>query len=186
MKRTRWIARAAARALVGAALVAAVGCGDDDGGGDDDDDDAVDAGGGADAPPGDTDAAASDAASPDGGAAAAVVWVTETEPVMIDSDIALEYAFEYAVVVPGEGAGYTLDVEFCADPADADPACTASPLEVMSGSSFLRFGIDPTQYAIGTNTYTFELTLSLDGEPVSSDTLTLTAEVTDCETCGTT
>jgi len=59
----------------------------------------------------------------------------------------------------------------------ADHRCSTQSLAVLEGTSFQRFGLDPTRYHPGENLHTLTLTLTDNGAS-SSDTLTIRARVT--------
>jgi hypothetical protein len=119
----------------------------------------------------------------DGGAGATVRWVTETEPLTIDGDIGLDFGFEYEVTVDDPFA-YQLGMERCMQLAGMAETCSSDSLGMAaSGSRFLRTGIDPSQYAVGENRYTFRVFLSDDAGTVAEDTLELDVTVTACSMC---
>lgn len=167
-----------------------LGCGGDD------DDTAPDAS--ADAPVGQdassdaaTDAATSDASTEDAATADAAVegtieWLTEdqTEPVQVDSDIALDYGFQYSVAIPEGATGYTRLISRCAHIAGFSEECDESDLApAESGTFFVRWGIDPSMYAIGDNQFRFIATLKYNSVSIASDELVLNYHVTDCMEC---
>jgi hypothetical protein len=136
-----------------------------------------------------SDAAAADASrSPDAGdvsdaGMASVTWTTEVEPVTIDSDVGLDYFYQYEVALVGDVFSYSLDLERCIQIAGMPETCETldrNPLEFTSG---IRWGIDPSMYAVGENHYRFTLTLRQGTNVVATDTLELVATVTSCTEC---
>lgn len=164
------------------------GCGDDDSLGDDDDDMDVDAGDDAgdddDDLVGDDDDdldAGDEDAAEDAGALPTVEWTIEPEQVDIDHDVGLDYAYPYEVT-DANILTDRISIVLCTTLPDEDEDCTElREGEAVSGSQ--RFGIDPSMYKIGINTYEFTATIKRSGEAVSEDVITLVANVTNCSTC---
>jgi hypothetical protein len=112
---------------------------------------------------------------------ARIVWLTDPDglvEVEISDTIALDWAFQYATrTPPGEQAAYTIEYERCgAGVATCEvfyrPA-TAAECEV----AYVRFGLDPSQYHPGLNTYHFFLRLLRDGVVESTSEMTLKVTV---------
>jgi len=104
-----------------------------------------------------------------------VTWLAEDLELPLREGTAVDFAFPYDVRLlggadPEEDATLTLKV--C-----ANHRCSTQSLAVLDGTSFQRFGLDPTQYHPGENLYTLTLTLT-DNGALSSDTLTIRARVT--------
>ncbi|UJR81555.1 hypothetical protein [Sandaracinus amylolyticus] len=172
-------------------LLALSGCGGDEGANAD-----TDAGGGVDAGSGDVDSGPTeedtdsgadepDAGPPpvDAGPAADVEWLIEPEALEIDRDIGLDYAYRYSYTVDGDPFVYTLDLERCVNIAGEDPSCWTDSLSNVPGEGGVRWGIDPSQYAIGENSYSFRLVVRRGDEIVDEDFIQLDVTVTDCTSC---
>ena len=103
-----------------------------------------------------------------------VTWLAEDLDLPLRDGTAVDFAFQYDVHLfggsdPEEDATLTLRV--C-----QNHRCSTSSLAVIEGTSFQRFGLDPTQYHPGHNVFTLTLTLTDNGAS-SSDTLTIRARV---------
>ncbi len=119
----------------------------------------------------------------DGGPGASVRWITETEVQTIDGDRALDFAFQYEVVLDS-ATGYSLAIETCTQIAGMDESCFTDLLgTAFAGTRYLRTGVDPSMYAVGENHYRWRLILSLGATVVDEDVLDLQVDVTSCETC---
>lgn len=112
-----------------------------------------------------------------------VRWITEVEPREVDRDIALEYGFQYELTVEGDPFALTLTIERCIQIAGMEAFCDTGELSNLPGTSFVRFGVDPSMYAIGENHYTFHLTLARGAETLDEATLDVQLDVTACESC---
>lgn len=103
-----------------------------------------------------------------------VTWNADDLVLPLRDGTAIEFAFPYDVHLVGgadpEGDA-TLSLTLC-----QNHRCTEQSLAVNEGTSFQRFGLDPTQYHNGNNLYTLTLTLQ-DNGVLSSDTLTIRAKV---------
>lgn len=114
---------------------------------------------------------------------ARIVWVTyPDEEVHIDGEVALDWAFQYAVRVPPEAwAQYTVEQERCRPPAPHGVSCDVLSLRPPSEECAVvytpRFGLDSSQYRPGINEHTFKLRLIRGGAVVSEDKFTLTLVV---------
>lgn len=150
----------------------------------------TDAGAGEDA--GAEDAGAEDAGSgpedastpPDAGPSASVQWLIEPEPLTIDSDIALDYFYQYELAIDGDPFVYSLSLERCSQMAGEPEDCFTEARSNTPGTSGVRWGIDPSQYAVGENRYRFHLTLVRGDTLVDEDTVELVVNVTACGECG--
>lgn len=160
-----------------ACLLSLGGCGD----GDTPLASAGDAGETADSGASDAGSDAGPAASGDAGAAR-VEWQIEPEPLEIDTDIGLDFYYRYEVEIPGNVLVYTLDVERCSTVAGREETCFTEQV-IPPESGGVRWGIDPSQYAIGENRYSFRLELSRGAEVIAEDEIELVVTVTDCQTC---
>lgn len=145
-----------------------------------------DAGAGAgDAGAGDAGTAGEDAgATPDAGPSASVSWITEVEPRELDGDIALDFFYQYELVVPDGDLSYSLSLEQCWQMAGEAEDCFTDSRSNLPGTSGIRWGIDPSQYAVGVNRYRFHLELTQGGTLVDEDTVELVVTVTSCGECG--
>lgn len=114
---------------------------------------------------------------------ASVMWTTEVEPVTIDSDIALDYFYQYEVSLVGDVFSYDLDLERCIQIAGMAETCETTARDPLAFSSAIRWGIDPSMYAIGENHYRFTLTLRQGTTVVATDTIELVATVSSCTDC---
>lgn len=103
-----------------------------------------------------------------------VTWLADDLNLPLRDGTALDFAFPYDVhLVDGadpEGDA-TLTLRLC-----ENRRCSTHALAVVEGTSFQRFGLDPTNYHPGPNVYTLTLTLTDNGLS-SSDTLTIRARV---------
>jgi hypothetical protein len=124
-------------------------------------------------------------AAPDGAAAetASVAWITEVEPITLDSDTGLDWLFQYEVMIEGDPFVYSLTVERCIEIAGHEEACETQTLDALDGTSGIRFGIDPSMYAVGETHYRFHLRLERGGEPVDDALLDVEVNVTRCTEC---
>jgi hypothetical protein len=118
-----------------------------------------------------------------GGPAASVVWTTEVEPRTVDSDIALDFFLQYELSIDGDPFVYGLTLEICIEIAGHAEECHTQPRSNLPGASGVRWGVDPSMYAIGENHYRFRLLLDRDGETVDEDLLDMRIDVTDCTDC---
>lgn len=104
-----------------------------------------------------------------------VTWNADDLNLPLRDGTAIDFAFPYDVHMVGgadpEGDA-ALSIRIC-----SNHRCTEQALAVTEGTSFMRFGLDPTQYHRGNNIYTLSLTLT-DNGLVSADTLTIRARVT--------
>jgi hypothetical protein len=97
--------------------------------------------------------------------AARVVWLREHKiEIHLQQEVALDWAFPYAVKVPeGEASLYAVELERCMKLAGEAETCETGTLSRPSdGCSLLmgpRFGVDPNLYNEGDNTYAFTLRL---------------------------
>lgn len=132
---------------------------------------------------GQADAGPSDAGPPGDAGMASVQWLTVVEPTTIDGDIALDYFYQYELLIDGDWLPYTLSLERCIAIAGYPETCSTEPLSNMPGQSGIRWGIDPSMYAKGENFYRFRLILERDGAIVSEDLLELHVTVTRCMMC---
>ncbi|AKF05839.1 hypothetical protein [Sandaracinus amylolyticus] len=172
--------------VLASVLLALSGCGGDEGAGGD-----TDAGGGADAGAQDSGAteentdAGSDAGPPpvDAGPAADVEWQIEPEPLTIDRDISLSYGYSYTLAVTGDPFVYSVRLYRCMNIATREPVCWDEEMPNLPDTYGVRWGIDPTQYGIGENSYTFRVVVRRGEEIVDEDSIELTATVTACSTC---
>jgi len=103
-----------------------------------------------------------------------VTWLAEDLELPLYDGTAVDFAFPYSIqllggVDPEGDASLTLQV--C-----QNHRCSTQPLPVFEGTSYQRFGLDPTQYHPGYNLYTLMLTLT-DNGMTSSDTLTIRVRV---------
>lgn len=115
--------------------------------------------------------------------AASVMWTTEVEPRTIDSDIALDFFLQYELAIEGDPFVYGLTLEMCVEIAGHAEECTTHARENLPGASGVRWGVDPSMYAIGENHYRFRLRLDREGVPVDEDLLDMQIDVTDCTDC---
>ena len=103
-----------------------------------------------------------------------VTWLADDLDLPLHDGTAIDFAFQYDVHLVGgddpEGDA-TLALELC-----ENRRCTTQSLAVVEGTSFLRYGLDPSQYHRGKNLFTLTLTLT-DNGITSSDTLTIRAVV---------
>ena len=103
-----------------------------------------------------------------------VTWNAMDLNLPLSDGTAIDFAFPYDVHLVGgsdpEGDA-TLTIEIC-----SNHRCYTSALVPMEGTSYQRFGLDPSQYHRGRNLYTLTLTLQ-DNGLTSSDTLTIQAIV---------
>lgn len=130
-----------------------------------------------------TDDAPSDAPATDAAGEASVHWTTVTEPVTVDRDIALDYFYQYEVQLVGDLFAYDLDLERCVTIAGRAESCETSARDPLAFSSGIRWGVDPSMYAVGENRYRFTLSLSRDGTVIDTDTIELVLNVTACTDC---
>lgn len=122
--------------------------------------------------------------APDAGpGTGSVRWVTVVEPREVDRDIALDYAFQYELTIDGDPFAFTLSVERCVQIAGTEAVCDTGELSNLPGSGYIRFGVDPSMYAIGENHYTFRLMLDRGTERIEEATLDVELDVTACESC---
>ena len=126
--------------------------------------------------PGDTDAGA--AVEP------SVAWITEVEPLELDDDRALDFAYQYELVLPDGDLSYSLSLERCSQMAGEEEACEDQSRSNLPGPGYVRWGIDPSQYAVGENRYRFHLELTRGGTLIDEDTVELVVTVTSCGECG--
>lgn len=112
-------------------------------------------------------------------AMASVKWQDGPQQVYdIMGEKSLLWGFGYDVALGGEDPSLsTLDFELCEIPAGQQPSCSTSGLQVKEGTSFIKYGIDPSQYNIGVNTYTLTLTLKTPSAE-ATDKLTLIVNAT--------
>ena len=107
--------------------------------------------------------------------APSVTWLAEDLNLPLRDGTAIDFAFQYDTHL-ADGADpegdATLTIQTC-----ENHRCRIQPLAVVEGTSFLRYGLDPSQYHRGQNLFTLTLTLT-DNGVVSSDTLTIRARVT--------
>jgi len=107
--------------------------------------------------------------------APSVTWLADDLDLPLRDGTAVDFAFQYDThLVNGadpEGDA-TLTIETC-----ENHRCATQSLPAVEGTSFLRYGLDPTQYHRGQNIFTLTLTLTDNGLS-SSDTLTIQARVT--------
>lgn len=107
--------------------------------------------------------------------APSVVWLAEDLNLPLRDGTAVDFAFQYDVHL-ADGADpegdAALTLEIC-----ENRRCFSQSLPAVEGTSFLRYGLDPTQYHRGPNLFTLTLTLT-DNGIASSDTLTIRARVT--------
>lgn len=103
-----------------------------------------------------------------------VMWNVADLNLPLSDGTAVDFAFPYDVHLVGgadpEGDA-ALTLEVC-----QNHRCYSSSLAPVEGTSFLRFGLDPSQYHRGRNLYTLTLTLT-DNGLTSTDTLTIQAIV---------
>lgn len=129
------------------------------------------------------DASAPDAGLDGGPGAASVAWITVPEPVTADHDIALDYAYQYELAIEGDPLVYSLTLERCSQMAGMAETCENESRSNLPGTSLVRWGVDPSQYAVGENHYRFHLILERGAELVDEDTAELVLTATACETC---
>ena len=107
--------------------------------------------------------------------APSVTWLAEDLDLPLRDGTAVDFAFQYdthlADGTDPEGDA-TLAIRLC-----ENHRCTTQALPAVEGTSFLRYGLDPTQYHRGQNLFTLTLTLT-DNGLTSSDTLTIQSRVT--------
>jgi hypothetical protein len=106
--------------------------------------------------------------------APSVAWLAEDLNLPLREGTAVDFAFPYEVRLAGgadpEGDA-TLTLRIC-----ENHRCHSVALAPSEGTSFQRYGIDPTVYHRGLNVFTLTLTLTDNGE-TSADTLTIRARV---------
>lgn len=108
--------------------------------------------------------------------AADVYWTDPDQSYPIPYGTALDFYFSYEVTGATTEA---LRVRICEQEAgEPVPDCWTSVLAnpAVNGEGGVRYGIDASQYNLGTNTYTLTLILGA-GPSAPRDTLTLTADV---------
>lgn len=104
-----------------------------------------------------------------------VAWVTEGDPeILIQQDVELLWGFQFAVAIPAaDFADVALENIICQQPAGSDEECTTIPIELESGECAVmfapKFGVDPSQYAVGDNRYRFTMQLVRGCDVVSQD-----------------
>lgn len=111
-------------------------------------------------------------------ASASDVYWNEFSPNMVSLDygMAIDWGFSYTVEVT-ESRPIPLILLTCESRANEDRFCYSTVLQLpaKSGSNMIRYGVDASQYDIGTNVYT--QTLILGGREPIADTLTIIVEV---------
>ena len=171
-----------------ASLLVLPACGDGDG-----DSDSVDSGSGVDAgsqsaeDSGPPDAGAEDEpdayVATDAGPEADVEWVVEPEPLTIDTDIGIRLGYEYRLAIAGDPFVYSVELHRCMNIATREPNCWMETPSNVPGSYFVGWGIDPTGYGIGENSYSFRIVVKRGETIVDEDTVQLDVTVTACQTC---
>jgi hypothetical protein len=105
-----------------------------------------------------------------------VAWDWDYEELDIDYGVAVDFKFDYTVNLNGSTRSTPLYLRTCEDPASEVPLCYMSRLQypAKNGDASIRYGVDSSQYNIGTNVYTLTLIL---GNRTVTDTFTLVVNV---------
>lgn len=114
---------------------------------------------------------------------ASVAWLTEVEPRTIDGDIGLDFYLQYELMIDGDPFVYGLTIETCVAIAGREESCYSQSLSNLPGMSGIRWGFDPSMYAVGENHYRFRLTLDRAGDVVDEALLDMQVDVTSCNMC---
>jgi hypothetical protein len=118
----------------------------------------------------------------DGGAGGAahdgptVRWQDKpTEPYMIKGDIALDWGFFYEVKLKGKPEGdFQIELERCQKPANMPETCNnGGKQQAKEGMGAIKYGVDPSQYNVGENTYRMTMRLFEKDSVVAFDELKL-------------
>lgn len=128
-----------------------------------------------------TDAPIAQDAGPVG--SASVAWITEVEPRTIEGDIGVDFFLQYELMVEGDPLVYGLMLEICVEIAGMKENCYSQARDNLPGMSGVRWGFDPSMYAVGENHYRFRLLLDRAGEPVDEAVLDMQVDVTSCNMC---
>jgi hypothetical protein len=108
---------------------------------------------------------------------ASVLWKDKpTEPYTITGDVGLDWGFFYVVALGNAPPGaLSLELERCIKQAGAPEQCSTSTLQdpAVEGQGAMKFGVDPSMYNTGENTYNFTLRLRSEGATLASDLLPL-------------
>ncbi|MDW8248074.1 MAG: hypothetical protein RMJ98_02065 [Myxococcales bacterium] len=103
-----------------------------------------------------------------------VAWKDKpTEPYFIKWQIALDWVFFYEIQLQGKPEeDFQLEVERCQKPAGQPESCSLGGKQpAKEGSGAIKYGVDPSQYAVGENTYRLVLRLYEQDDLVSMDAL---------------
>ena len=87
------------------------------------------------------------------------------------------------LAIEGDPFVYSLTVDRCIEIAGMPESCDTQALSNLPGTGGVRFGYDPSMYAVGENHYRFRLELRRGAEIVDEALLDLQVTVTSCMEC---